>query len=725
LIRSAGGAGGRGGPGGERLSPVDDSRAGPRRGRLILALGGAVLVAALAAVLLSRRGAAEWRLRIFDDFSRTEPAEHWVGGAGSWEVRSGVFRGLGPGDNIVLSSKPFAGDVRIELDVCVEPGSPAEAGDVRVYIGLQRGMGVADGGGGGYVVSLGHGGRNGAAVLRNGVEVATSAAGSLGEPGRSCRVVALKAGGRVSLSCDGEEVISYRDAFELPGDGIGFGEFGTGVSLDNISVHVRRPRAKPAGIRRGDRLMMEGEAAKAVAEYAAAAAGEGRHAGEARFKEALALSESGKAAEAAAALESLRGGELWPKAAAKLAAMSARSGDIDGAARIIAELGREESPEGRYLARPLAARMAVGLRRTGRAARATQLFKLAEIPGIGLAGGAEAMLESAKASRELGRPEDALARLAEGIRRYPGRSWQNTEARTLVGTIRREQGRYDEAMAAFDQVRKDGGASRWSRDRAAVGAARALRCAKKTAEAAALARTLADDPAAERYWRAEALLELALAARADVDDVYRALRRVRDEFGDQGWHCARSSIMEGRVARARGTAEWAARILAGVADEHGGHKGLVMEAKVELARIMWRWENKAEAIRSLEEIMKGKDVPPEAAVARSWASAELALMHIRSHSADEAGRVLREHGPGELAPERFWRECARFLLDETDANEFVKRCSYPLEWKALAHFYVLQSGRAGPEAGRHRRSLDELRHLSDLLLWYPKGQVEH
>lgn len=168
----------------------------------------------------------QWELMVDEAFDGSTLAPRWQTLEGAWTLRDGVLR---CGDTSFLAlDKPLAAPVRIEFD-----GRSGAPSDLTAFLGTK-----ADAYKSGYFVGFASNGNTANKILRLGEEVATNDRPNA-TPGAWHRVVCeVLADGSVSLSVDGESVLTWRDPAPVrTADTAGIIAWGE-AEFDNLRIYT-------------------------------------------------------------------------------------------------------------------------------------------------------------------------------------------------------------------------------------------------------------------------------------------------------------------------------------------------------------------------------------------------------------------------------------------------------------------------------------------------------
>jgi predicted Ser/Thr protein kinase/tetratricopeptide (TPR) repeat protein len=322
------------------------------RHRLAATLGALLLASLLAiggqALVQWTRARVTWREVFEESFAGPGLGPDLRTVAGRWWLEGGALRGEGSEDAFVEVERDFPGNLRVELEAEVLPGSGKR--EIGVLL-VRRGDGAV-----GYY--LGFGGDHGmAAVDRGEVEVKLTPARPV-KAGRRYAVEVTRRGNVLAMAVDGDPVARYVDPMPLnPAEfsRLRLSTFDGSLRVTRLRVLQQRVPELLTATAVGDRLFERGEMAAALDEYARTARDNPDRpvAVEARYKQGLCLLHLGRWEEARAALRRAADGEGEPFYAelARLGLpMSLRlQGRLDEAWQSLVRLEAEtREPEARY-----------------------------------------------------------------------------------------------------------------------------------------------------------------------------------------------------------------------------------------------------------------------------------------------------------------------------------------------------------------------------------------
>jgi len=183
---------------------------------------------------------AGWSQVYSADFKSVQkvPAE-WAAVSGEARVANGTLEVKGDGGDgqLVLKNPKCPGNVRVEV-VASLVGANDEVCDLSPFINSDESGYEA-----GYLMQFGGGG-NAENRLRRAGEVVDSTVNTkmMVKAGKKYLLVAENDGGKVRLTADGQELLSYKDASPLKGAGngnIGFYTWGCTLRIDKIAVFTK------------------------------------------------------------------------------------------------------------------------------------------------------------------------------------------------------------------------------------------------------------------------------------------------------------------------------------------------------------------------------------------------------------------------------------------------------------------------------------------------------
>jgi len=459
-----------------------------------LFLGGAALLllsVALATWWLGRPSPApRWELVLADDFRRAELGTDYIPQSGHWQLAEESLYGAGSGFVDLALALPAPGNLKLAVDALL----PAGGGKLEIALYLDhaehRRAGYYFGLGGDYGIT---------AMDRAGQEVALVDTPPLAAE-RWYSVELTREGSRLRLRVDGEEQIDYQDPFPLGGaemSRIRLGTYDGAVRFRRLRVYRETTPAVVSAITVGDRFLENGQVELARREYERV----GRdHAGtsladEALFKMGLCQMLSGHYDQAHACWDAVERGDsagLFRQLAPLNRAVTFRlQGKLPEARRELGRLTRQASSSaGRFRLAAEYQQLTQAHWRQGQAAQAEALLDALQqyFPGSVWAERA-ALLKAHNALTELER-RNRLIRFIDqyqrpGKSRHIGRQWL-AGARLLLGdeagalaelrelvreyaglnrrfaldgalgqaTILTRQGRYAEALAQRDEIRR-------------------------------------------------------------------------------------------------------------------------------------------------------------------------------------------------------------------------------------------------------------------------------
>ena len=459
-----------------------------------LALGAAVLLL-LAAVLAGwwrwqPQPPTRWKLLLADDFGRAEMGAGYIPQSGHWQLAEGSLHGAGSGFVDLALALPAPGNVKVE----VEASLPAGGGKREIALYLDhaehRRAGYYFGLGGDYGVT---------AMDRAELEVALVDSPPL-DAERWYAVELTRQGSRLRLRLDGEEQIDYQDPFPLDAAEmrrIRLGTYDGEVRFRRLRVYQETTPALISAVTVGDRLLENGQMDLARREYERIVQDHPgtRLADEARFKSGLCQMLTGhyEAAHVCwSEIESRGTAGLFRQLAPLNRAVTFRlQGRLGEARRELGRLVRQDSsPAGRFRQAAEFLQLAHACWRQGQATSAESLLDEVQRYFAGTVWAERAaQIKAHNAPTETGRQE-RLARFVDRYRRpgkprHAGRQWLAgcrllhgdeagalAELQELVGeyaglnrrfaldgvlgqaTILTRQGRYAEALAKRDEIRR-------------------------------------------------------------------------------------------------------------------------------------------------------------------------------------------------------------------------------------------------------------------------------
>jgi tetratricopeptide (TPR) repeat protein len=308
-----------------------------RRRRTPLALVGLaglllLTVGALAAELsLSWR---RWELVAESEFEVRQDLESWSPLSGEWRVEGGALEARGGSPAMIALLRPVPGDVRVELEARLDAIPGHASGDLSVVLLPEGSSAIEEG----YFFGFGSNANTHTKLLRRGSQVATADVQIT--PGRLHSVLVERAGNRLRLAVDGEDVLVYEDPQPLD---LGRGTRVVLYTWDSLARFERvrvsqRPGAYKA--RRqdvADWLLQQGEPAAAARLYADVARDPSL-----ALEDQRALVLPWARAELAAAIQ--EGPEVSSERLARAAALFAEAGELAStpAHRAQVELGLAE-----------------------------------------------------------------------------------------------------------------------------------------------------------------------------------------------------------------------------------------------------------------------------------------------------------------------------------------------------------------------------------------------
>jgi len=340
-------------PAPEAAPPVETRRT---KKRLVIGSASVAVLAVIALIafgLHRHRGnlgdGRGWVESYKDDFDRAGIGPALSVTAGEWTVKGGGLVGEGFGHTTVDLVERFPGNVRLDMDATVLPGSGKR--EIAMFIRRDHETEPA-----GYYLAVG-GDNEVVEVDRHGVEVVSAACPML-EAGRKYHVALARIGERLELSIDGTILLRYTDLVPLnPAEYsiLRIGTYDGTIRIDNLRVSRERVPDVLGPTAPGDRLFEMGQYDAARAEYERVASDQAGKpvGGEAEFKAGLCLLRAGMIQEAMGTfrrVESSAAGKPYVTAAQMaLANALAESGDPDGAFDLLAGLeGRLTAAEDRY-----------------------------------------------------------------------------------------------------------------------------------------------------------------------------------------------------------------------------------------------------------------------------------------------------------------------------------------------------------------------------------------
>ncbi|MFH1177868.1 MAG: protein kinase [Acidobacteriota bacterium] len=271
-----------------------------RRNWLITtALASLLLVLAATTGYLAldaRRRRGGWAVVFSDEFERAAPGPAYRVESGAWRIEQGALVGQGVGFVGIELVAPFRGNLRLECEAAVLPGSGKNEIALFIDSSARRNQGYY----------LGFGGDNEMTALdRAGIELRLAASPPV-EVGRTYRIGAMRQGNLLEMSAGGRPLVRYVDP--LPLDPAQFATLRLGtydgiIRLDRLRVLQESTPELVAATALGDRLYERSELATAQEEYERLAHDHAGKpiAGEALFKVGVCLAQQRRWAEALAA----------------------------------------------------------------------------------------------------------------------------------------------------------------------------------------------------------------------------------------------------------------------------------------------------------------------------------------------------------------------------------------------------------------------------------------
>ena len=403
-------------------------------------------------------GRARWAPVVDLEFSAMPdgPLPGW-NAMGDWRVRDGCLRHETPGEGHLLLDTPLAGATRIEVEAMIAPG---EDGEISLRLGASAPLAwQGHARYRGYFAQFGAESNSRSKLSRNEMDVITTE--SRYAPGRWYTVAAELCDGRLVLSVDGAETLSWRDLVPLPGNMVGIYAWSTGLRIRRLRVESRGISTRVSCLAIPGAFYNRGMLAEAREEYRLVAeCHAGREEGlEALFlqgRSAIELARSRPAAdrdellaEARDCFDRLERSFLAPLGCLGRSLVHAERGEVEAEA---GELERAfRSYAGYDTLRPVGERLwerARALRLEGRPADGRRFLELAlEHQPDGLLSGEGLFVLAGLLDAQAARAAVAMA-----LERFPGNEAFAADARVQLGFTLHELGELEPAAKSFGEA---------------------------------------------------------------------------------------------------------------------------------------------------------------------------------------------------------------------------------------------------------------------------------